>query len=495
MFDETALKEIIKSNKITDKSINEQYQKRSICLMKKAEFTIAKPPANYIKRNRLFKKLDAELSKKVISVCANAGYGKTVLIDSWLSNRDKIKKVWYSIGSEDNDSQRFWGHLVITIMNELNIYDNNYNNSTQKLLSYPCKFLISIIINEASMLSENIIVILDNFHKINNQKIIEEFQYMFTHLPDNLHLIILSRYLPITFLDKLRLTDSLFELNDKDLILSKNEIHEYFYIAKEIKLSHQEVEIIYNITEGWMSAIEFIALSIKKSKDNKNFINNIIKAYTYIMEYLFQEVFSTQEKSIQDFLLKSSIFDLLNVNLCDSVLNRFDSHVMFKTLENLNLFITDLDNQEYNYKYHKLFCIFLRNELRSVYPGLENDLCLKASKWHEKNGYFIDAIKYSTRSKNYDNAIRILEESYNALLYELNTTKNKEDNKTMNLSLSNRELEVLKLISYGYSNKEISEKLYIAECTVKRHVGNILSKLNVKNRTHAIVLAKKLEIL
>ena len=54
-----------------------------------------------------------------------------------------------------------------------------------------------------------------------------------------------------------------------------------------------------------------------------------------------------------------------------------------------------------------------------------------------------------------------------------------------------RELEVLQLMGQGARNKEIAERLVIAERTVKIHVGNILSKLNVDNRTEAVAVALK----
>src|SRR5579883_30129 len=55
--------------------------------------------------------------------------------------------------------------------------------------------------------------------------------------------------------------------------------------------------------------------------------------------------------------------------------------------------------------------------------------------------------------------------------------------------LSERELEVLRLIAKGYSNAVIAEKLVLSEKTVKVHVGNILSKLHLLDRTQAAVFA------
>ena len=61
--------------------------------------------------------------------------------------------------------------------------------------------------------------------------------------------------------------------------------------------------------------------------------------------------------------------------------------------------------------------------------------------------------------------------------------------------LSQRELEVLQLIAAGKSNQEIADELVIAMGTVKRHVFNIFTKLDVKNRTEGVAQARELGLL
>jgi DNA-binding NarL/FixJ family response regulator len=56
--------------------------------------------------------------------------------------------------------------------------------------------------------------------------------------------------------------------------------------------------------------------------------------------------------------------------------------------------------------------------------------------------------------------------------------------------LTPRELDVLKLIAVGANNREIAQKLYISEGTVKNHVTNLLNRLNLRDRTQAAILAK-----
>jgi DNA-binding NarL/FixJ family response regulator len=61
--------------------------------------------------------------------------------------------------------------------------------------------------------------------------------------------------------------------------------------------------------------------------------------------------------------------------------------------------------------------------------------------------------------------------------------------------LSGREVEVLRLVAQGNSNKEVGRQLAIKEETVKAHVSTVLAKLGAKDRTHAVTIAARRGIL
>jgi DNA-binding CsgD family transcriptional regulator len=67
--------------------------------------------------------------------------------------------------------------------------------------------------------------------------------------------------------------------------------------------------------------------------------------------------------------------------------------------------------------------------------------------------------------------------------------------KIKKLEITEREYEVLQLISQGMSNKEIANSLFLTESTIKTHVSNLLVKLNAKRRTQAVQIAQQLNIL
>src|SRR5215208_951408 len=71
-----------------------------------------------------------------------------------------------------------------------------------------------------------------------------------------------------------------------------------------------------------------------------------------------------------------------------------------------------------------------------------------------------------------------------AVAFEGNAAKREE------LSITGRELEILQLIAEGLSNREIAEKLFISENTVKTHSSRLFEKLGARRRTQAVQLGK-----
>jgi NarL family two-component system response regulator LiaR len=116
-----------------------------------------------------------------------------------------------------------------------------------------------------------------------------------------------------------------------------------------------------------------------------------------------------------------------------------------------------------------------------VYPAMEagaSGYLLKTSSASD----IADAIRRTHSGE------AIIEEEVSKKIQE-----NEDNGYRMNLheDLTRRELEVLRLIADGLSNQEIAEELYITLKTVKTHVSNILSKLEVSDRTQATIYAFK----
>jgi two-component system NarL family response regulator len=81
------------------------------------------------------------------------------------------------------------------------------------------------------------------------------------------------------------------------------------------------------------------------------------------------------------------------------------------------------------------------------------------------------------------------------LLSEFNNLAKQAQQKVLAPKLTERELQVLKLVAQGLSNREVAEQLFISENTVKNHVRNILEKLHLHSRMEAVVYAVREKLL
>jgi len=67
--------------------------------------------------------------------------------------------------------------------------------------------------------------------------------------------------------------------------------------------------------------------------------------------------------------------------------------------------------------------------------------------------------------------------------------------KLQQLGITTRELEILELIAGGLSNREIAERLFVSENTVKTHSSRLFEKLSAKRRTQAVQIGKELQLI
>ena len=136
-----------------------------------------------------------------------------------------------------------------------------------------------------------------------------------------------------------------------------------------------------------------------------------------------------------------------------------------------------------------------------------SDICMKSFISLVKKLNPVIKILFFSADENYHEILECIDSGFFAnvcLSNELATkllTRNERENHGIaenlflnSFSLSNRELDVLKLLASGRSNHQISQELFISLATTKTHVRNILAKLGVVDRTQAAIKAIKFGI-
>jgi len=374
------------------------------------KFMIPNPSPDCVGRMQLISRLEEIMNKKLAIISAPAGYGKTTLLGMWLSQKGtSIRTAWVSLDEKDNDLQKFWKYILIAVEKSVSGSVENYASADCSIMEYSMDIFMNVMINRLSNMNDTIVLVLDDYHVVYEDRIHDSLQYLIKHLPCNIHVVITSRSVPPIKLAKLRSYGDLLELKTKDLRLTNSEVSEFLTWTMKLRLKESEVSKLVQFTEGWIAALNLTALSIKSSSNMKEYLGNLSHMNEYVVEYMSEEVFNLLEADIKDFLVKTSILDTLNGSLCDEVAGISNSKEIICCLEKNNVFINVLDDEKLNYRYHSLFAEFLRNRLMKISTDKVEELYLNASRWYEKSNMIQETLEYSIRSNNHRNTARLIE--------------------------------------------------------------------------------------
>ena len=364
---------------------------------------------NIVQRLALYEKLNLGLSRKLILVSAPAGFGKTTLVSDWIGQQ-KIPTAWFSLDKADNDPVEFLSYIVSGIQG----IHKDFGESALKLLNSPNKpsseSIINLLINEILTISQNFILVLDDFHVIESNEVLKIATYLLDHIPANIHLVILTRSDPTFSISRLRSQQQLVELRSSDLSFSANDISVLFNKKLKLGLSIDDVYSLESKTEGWIAGLQLSALSMQGREDISKFIQDLKGDNRYIMDYLLEEVLKIQSDEVNGFLLQTSILEQMSAPLCNALLNRNDSQLMLETLEQNNMFVIPLDNDRNWYRYHHLFADLLKQRLQLQDKEAIIELHNKACKWFEQHNMFDFAIEHALAIQNYEKSIQLIGE-------------------------------------------------------------------------------------
>ena len=370
---------------------------------------------NRVERPRLFDRMNSGLDKALILVSAPAGYGKTTLVSSWLQEI-KIPSTWISLDESDNDPIRFLQY----ILSALHIVFPPLHADLLGVLqgAQPTTFepLLNIIINEIAGRDTPFVLVLDDFHTIRAQPVLDMIAYLLGHIPPQMHLPLLSRTDPPLQFSHMRATNQMVDIRAEHLRFTRDEIASFLNEVSGLKLSFEEISAMEARTEGWIAGLQLAAVSMKGIDDVHNFVTAFTGSHYYIMGYLTEEVLKRQPERIRLFLLQTSILGGMCAQLCEAVVDSVaieetNGQMMLDELERMNLFLIPLDDERRWFRYHQLFAEVLSRHLEDSYPQLPAELHRRASQWYEQNKLIPEAIQHSLTAGELDRAIRLIEQN------------------------------------------------------------------------------------
>ena len=368
-----------------------------------------------VSRAHLFTRLNEARPLTILS--APPGFGKTTLLSTWL--RQVITRVdltlplisWLSLDEDDNDPVRFWSYVIAAL--QTNSPDLGMT-ALAALQSSPTPNLlaaITLLINDLSASAATRVLVLDDYHLIQQDAIHAALQFLLDHLPANLRTVVATRSDPPWSLARWRARNQLTELGQTDLRFTPAESAEFLNRLMDLHLTADDVAALEQHTEGWIAGLQLAALSMRTRTDRAEFIRSLSGTHTYLADYFIEEILNHQSEAIQEFLMQTALLDQLCAPLCNAVTDRSDSQALLEQLQRTHLFIQPLDQERAWYRYHPLFGDLLRARLRQLHPGDIAHLHRRAAEWYEQQHLIPEAIDHALAAEGFEHAARLIEQA------------------------------------------------------------------------------------
>jgi LuxR family maltose regulon positive regulatory protein len=353
-----------------------------------------------VRRPRLLDAVNSRPQLKLALITAPAGFGKTTLASAWLSQTKK-RVAWVSVDEGENDLKRFLTYMLTAlhqIASEVGQTALEVLNEAEPASAIP---ILTYLINDLACAKTPLILAIDDYHHIHAQAVHDAVTFLLDNLPPQLQIVLISRTEPPLPLARLRSRFELIELGTADLRFTWHEAEAFLNQTMRLGLSRDQITALESRTEGWITGLQLIALSLKDADDAGRLIQGISGNDRYIADYLVDEVLSRQPIELQQFLLQTSFLTRMNADLCNQVLGIANSQQILNQLQENNLFVIPLDNTRTWFRYHHLFAELLLRRFLSQPAAEIEERHRRAAQWcfahhmpEEAIGHALDAQDY-----------------------------------------------------------------------------------------------------
>jgi len=377
-------------------------------------------------------------------VSAPAGFGKTTCIREWITGLH-LPVSWLSLEPADDDPGRFFTYLLAALQK----IDETLGREILGILNAgqlpPAEIIAASLINGLLNVQGQFLLVLDDFHFVQERFILHVFEELIVHFPEPLHLVLITREDPALPLARLRANNQLTEIRAEDLRFTRSEADQFLQEVMELHLPEADIALLDERTEGWVVGLQLAGLSLRGRTDPSRYITSLSGSHRNILNYLTEEVLDHQPEDVQQFLLQTSILDRLCGPLCDALTENRElrtenrpseatndspisdldsqtssSQAILEYLYRSNLFLISLDDEQRWYRYHHLFAGMLQSRQQTLQKARTAELHLRASRWYseasqpslhldERTTFVREAIQHALAGEDYGTAVQLIE--------------------------------------------------------------------------------------
>ena len=428
-----------------------------------------RPHGDAVARPRLDALLDEATRDHTVPLgSAPAGYGKTTALAGWARSttsggdpRRARPVAWVALDERDDDPRalaRLVSAAVATWEPRARAIDAGGDLDVA----------LATLVNLLDAADEARTVVLDDLHALTRDDTLDALRWLVDHAPAALRLVLATRVDPPLPLARWRLQGSLVEVRADALRFDRDEARGLL-ARMGVVLDPDVLAVLVARTEGWGAGLQLAALGLRgrEGAHVRDFVERFTGRDRYVLAYLTEEVLQRLDPATHDFLLMVSGLDGFDAATAAAVTGHRDALERLIELERANLFLSRSDDAAGTYRLHAFFRDLLRGRLDDLRPGMADALLARALRHRAEARTTDGATGRALAPASVDEAA----------------------------TFSERELEALRWLSTGASNKGIARHMGLSPNTVKTHLKRLFDKLEVGSRTEAVARARALGLL
>jgi ATP/maltotriose-dependent transcriptional regulator MalT len=214
-----------------------------------------------------------------------------------------------------------------------------------------------------------LVLVLDDAHHLREPAITADLGTVIEQLPRGSKIMFTSRVEPHMPIARWRGRSWLIELHQRDLALTLSETVALVTALGEDRLSASEIETLWQHTEGWVAGLRLALTALRDRADVSAAVAEFSGRHPIVAELLAEELLYHAPGDLTDFLLRTSVVDVLDAELCDALSGRNDSGEVLRKMEAELQFVVGTGPAYDSYRYHPLLAEMLGAELKRRYPA------------------------------------------------------------------------------------------------------------------------------
>ena len=319
-------------------------------------------------RPEVLAKLAEGAGRRLLTVRAPAGYGKTAVVAE-AARRLGWRAVWYRLDVLDHDPAVLIASLVQAIRERVPVFGailiERFAEAHEVPMS-PSEMAALLVSELRDEVDGELHIVVDDYHQaIASSELNRTLDYLLANLPENVHIVLLTRFQPAVATARLKLDDQIGEVTFDDLRLNAGQVAEIFAGRSHARLTPEQAERLVSLTEGWPASLVLISRSLDWT--NLGSIEHALvdpRLKSDIFSYLSEEAFRREDAETVAFMLATCCLESMTVELADKVARTDHGQRSLERLVAHNVF-TFVDRATGTYRYHQL----LRDYLRQWYAN------------------------------------------------------------------------------------------------------------------------------